>query len=290
MRWLQLGAEVFWVMRKMSNGRKGKRGMGRAAGTLVLVMVMLFSACAPDGELREETDERAYRRGKSLLREGRQDEALAAFLSVIDARPDAAESHLEAGLLYLDHLEDPLAAIYHFRQYVGLRPETEQAGFVKELIETAKKDFVRDLPGEPLGEATAVDEVMEKAKRLQVENEGLKERLGDRRREAEQLREQLGEAREVIARLREEATGEPQEVAPIIIASGGGGSGESGDGNDEDAEVPARYTVKMGDTLSRISREVYGTSGRWAEIFEANRDQLPSPNALRPGQVLEIPR
>jgi nucleoid-associated protein YgaU len=78
-------------------------------------------------------------------------------------------------------------------------------------------------------------------------------------------------------------------VAPIIIAGGGGGSRESGDGN-EDAEVPARYTVKTGDTLSRISREVYGTSGRWAEIFEANRDQLPSPNALRPGQVLEIPR
>ncbi|MCB9761421.1 MAG: DUF3380 domain-containing protein [Alphaproteobacteria bacterium] len=49
------------------------------------------------------------------------------------------------------------------------------------------------------------------------------------------------------------------------------------------------YTVQSGDTLSKIARAVLGDSSRYMEIFEANADQLSSPNAIRVGQVLRIP-
>jgi len=48
------------------------------------------------------------------------------------------------------------------------------------------------------------------------------------------------------------------------------------------------YTVQSGDNLGGISLKVYGTSQRWREIFDLNRDILPSPATLRVGQHLKI--
>jgi len=50
-----------------------------------------------------------------------------------------------------------------------------------------------------------------------------------------------------------------------------------------------RYTVKSGDTLSKISREFYGDPNQYTKIFEANRSILRDPNTINPGQQLVIP-
>ena len=49
------------------------------------------------------------------------------------------------------------------------------------------------------------------------------------------------------------------------------------------------YTVKPGDTLSKIAKEHLGDANAYTAIFEANRDQLKDPNLIKPGQVLKIP-
>ena len=49
------------------------------------------------------------------------------------------------------------------------------------------------------------------------------------------------------------------------------------------------YTVKSGDTLSKISREVYGDANKYPVIFEANKPMLSDPDKIYPGQVLYIP-
>ena len=49
------------------------------------------------------------------------------------------------------------------------------------------------------------------------------------------------------------------------------------------------YTVKAGDTLSKISKEFYGDPSRYQKIFEANRDKLENPDKIRAGQELTIP-
>lgn len=56
-------------------------------------------------------------------------------------------------------------------------------------------------------------------------------------------------------------------------------------------EVPATqfYTVKSGDSLSKISKEVYGDPMRYNEIFEANKPMLEHPDKIYPGQTLVIP-
>ena len=49
------------------------------------------------------------------------------------------------------------------------------------------------------------------------------------------------------------------------------------------------YTVKPGDTLSKISKQLYGDAGQYQRIFDANRDKLTDPDAIQAGQVLKIP-
>ena len=49
------------------------------------------------------------------------------------------------------------------------------------------------------------------------------------------------------------------------------------------------YTVKKGDTLSKISKEFLGDANDYMRIFNANTDQLTDPDMIKPGQVLKIP-
>jgi nucleoid-associated protein YgaU len=61
-----------------------------------------------------------------------------------------------------------------------------------------------------------------------------------------------------------------------------------------DSSLPApkrteSYTVKSGDTLSKISKQFYGDANRYMKIFDANKDVLKDPDKIQPGQVLRIP-
>lgn len=49
------------------------------------------------------------------------------------------------------------------------------------------------------------------------------------------------------------------------------------------------YTVKSGDSLSKISREMYGDANQYQAIFEANQPMLSDPDKIYPGQKLRIP-
>ena len=47
------------------------------------------------------------------------------------------------------------------------------------------------------------------------------------------------------------------------------------------------YTVQPGDSLSKIASR---WGGNWKQIWDENRDQIPNPNMIHPGQKLRIPR
>lgn len=52
---------------------------------------------------------------------------------------------------------------------------------------------------------------------------------------------------------------------------------------------PQNYVVKPGDTLSKISKQFYGSESDYMRIFNANKDQLKDPNQIKAGQQLRIP-
>lgn len=71
------------------------------------------------------------------------------------------------------------------------------------------------------------------------------------------------------------------EVVADIKATGTAATGTTGQA--------ITYTVKSGDTLSKIAKEHLGNANAYMEIYNANRDQLSDPDLIKPGQVLKIP-
>jgi LysM repeat protein len=72
---------------------------------------------------------------------------------------------------------------------------------------------------------------------------------------------------------------QPQAAAAAAAGAGAGGGTSA-----------ATYTVKSGDTLSGIAKNLLGDASQYPKIFEANRDVLSDPDKIKPGQVLRIPR
>jgi len=116
-------------------------------------------------------------------------------------------------------------------------------------------------------------------KSLKLENDSLTRDLAAAQQRVQQLENVVGGARRVptapvaVTGQRSLTPTEVQTVAPIP----------------DPASAPRSYTVKSGDSLSSISRAVYGTPSRWIDIYQANRDRLSSENALKVGQDLRIP-
>ena len=52
--------------------------------------------------------------------------------------------------------------------------------------------------------------------------------------------------------------------------------------------VPGHYTVKPGDTLSKIAHDVYGNSADWPALWWTNRHKVTNPDAIVVGQRLRL--
>mgnify|MGYP003327947130 CR=1 FL=1 len=247
-----------------------------------LLLVLGLTACSPGPvELVGETDEKQYQRGKLYLRNGRTEDALSAFLGVIDSRRDAPESHLEAGVIFLQEIRDPVRAYYHFSRYLESKPDSERSPQVRELLETAQKNFAQQLPAQPFeGQLDRID-LMDLIKNLRFENESLKADLMGAQNRVRQLEGMIGQARRIPS---------AQQMPIGTARSSTGGSGRTDlPPLPEGETAPRTYTVQSGDSLSGISRKIYGTSTRWTDIYQANRDLISSENDLRVGQELRIP-
>ena len=58
---------------------------------------------------------------------------------------------------------------------------------------------------------------------------------------------------------------------------------------DFNVQPGTEYTVKSGDSLSKIAKQFYGDAKAYPKIFEANRDKLTDPEKIQIGQVLKLP-
>ncbi len=63
-------------------------------------------------------------------------------------------------------------------------------------------------------------------------------------------------------------------------------------GESSNAPAPstgATYTVKSGDSLSKIAKHFYGDASKWKRIYEANREKIKNPDLIYPDQEFTIP-
>jgi tetratricopeptide (TPR) repeat protein len=284
---------------------------------LALAALLLAAGCerADSPPAAAEVDEPSYRRGKELLRQGRNQEALADFNKVLDKRGlnNAPESHLELGLIYQQHINDPIAAIYHFRKYRELKPNSPQSDLIRQRLEASMREYARTLPGRPL-DAGAPGDQAGQLQRLQRENDQLHAALTAARAAAGIAAPAKGgtivrvapPAPEVypVATAPSDPAPNPPPGARVTAPSRPGGASSYAQFQQQQtqqrqaAQPPQQpqaaarlHTVRNGDNLYGIARQYYGTASnaRVESIFEANRDVLRSKTDLRIGMTLRIP-
>ena len=223
-------------------------------------LAMGVGGCSRSAGSLDQMEERDPLLKRARERKNQQDVdgAIELFNKALDRKPTLARAHLEVGILYDSQKQDYLRALYHYQRYLELRPQTEKRPVVEDLIRHARVRFASSLPENPSG---AIEEITLL------------------RREVEALR----------TRLVATGQGTPQESAAAAAPKASGGKPKPPE------PVPAQsamstYVVQTGDNLSRIADKTYGDSSKWEKIYEANRNTLSSPQSIRVGQTLVIPR
>jgi len=270
---------------------------------LAALLALGLGGCGESDRLSyaSELDEPNYREGQSLLKSGRRQEALTAFLKVIDKRrDDAPESHLEVGLLYVQHINDPLSAIYHFRKYLALRPNSPQAPLVRQRIDAAIREFARTLPAQPLESQAQRVDLVATLDRLKQENESLKQQLADAKAgrglaalsaasetvpgpaaPTNNLNFTLEAVPTVRTRPPPVTPPRPTQQAPVVTPPA--------------PVAPAattgvrKHIVRPGDTLSKLAQQYYSNRAKWRDIYAANRTVMKSESDMKVGTELKIP-
>lgn len=123
----------------------------------------LAAGCGRALEERRGADDRYVRRAQAA----REAEDVAGAIrwceKALRRRPDSAAAHRERALIYDHYQQDYLAALYHYRRYLELRPDTAERADVEEMMAICGRALAAQLlaegpvlPPPPVAAAPAV--------------------------------------------------------------------------------------------------------------------------------------
>jgi len=227
---------------------------GRIAGLSMLCLALAVGGCSRVPSEQREARDRNLRRAAAARQSQDIDQSIAWCERALDRRPRLALAHRELGLMLENYRQDYVAAIYHYRRYLQLRPETEARSEIEERIQHCRTAFAARIASFP----------------------------------AEFKRDlQTRDAR--IRRLEQEVAACRGNTA-LSQASVSAVSPAHQTRKDGEASASTRiHVVAAGENLATISTLYYGTPSKWKFLFNANQDRLTDANHIRVGTQLEIP-
>jgi LysM repeat protein len=259
---------------------------------LAVLLCALVNGCMPQsqGQLEEEKEPH-FIEGKRALTQMDYKGAVDEFEKAVEANPRNASAHLELGLLYerQDLEPDPAAAIYHYQQYLKLRPNSDKAEAVQGRITNCKQDLAKAVL--PLPSSPSVQHDLEQ---LILTNKQLRAEVDQWRAwYAAQQTNRPVQAVTPVAQTAQVNTQSVQSVethAPQTVRSNATPILQSGNSRSSQRtpyspnNVRTTYVVQSRDTLASISRK-----------FNVKLDSLAAanpgidPRKIHPGQTLNIP-
>ena len=255
----------------------------------IAILLGLSAGCDHAGPVSDAEAEREvnYQRAKNLAEQHDFQGAAEFYKKALSVNPDFANAHLELGLLCDDKLGDPITAIYHYRRFLELRPDSGKRQLVEDFIERAKLSLAAKLPQSPMvdpGEWTRLQN--EKAALLQ-ENAMLRTRVAELEKAASAAETVVAAPVAPVPASASVATTAPTPTTGVIMAAPPMTlTGESATTELSRVRV---YVVQRGDTLQSLALRYYGTRSGWEKIYQANRSGLSSKDQLKVGQQLVIP-
>lgn len=251
---LKLGS---WIMRLESAAVAGLAVLNRLIPVLLLLCLLLPAAgCRKKADIRKHPlmirAERCRAEGEPVL-------ALRFYKRVLHQRPDSPLVQLKLATLCDEVLNDPVAALYHYNEFLALAPSSPDAPAVEGYRLMARAKLLRELKRESLPKppSDTFDEQLKLISALKEENNRLIKALSEMSRRYKALNLQQLTARRPAPPVQQVRTAEEEEL----------------------------YTIRSGDTLSGIAH-AHGVPLR--SLMQANG--LTGRSLLRAGQVLKIPR
>ena len=269
---------------------------------MFLGMTLLLVACSPEqkGEMpNNDYESSTFKRAKEKyeLRDYRG--AINLYEEVLRENASMAKAHFELGLIYNDKVNDPISAIYHFRKFLRLRPNSEREKTIQEWISRAELAIASSQPNSPM-------ESTEQFVELQKENLVLKNANEKLQQELVWLKHQLADKPEknkvppVIEPVKttQKAVNLLPETQSINVVTNS--IALKLVTNTEMVSMTTnivttslsptkKHTVQAGETLWRIAVRYYPEQVKEGakKIMEANL--ITDPSKIRSGQTLTIP-
>jgi LysM repeat protein len=245
---------------------------------LLLLAGFGLSGCLRSSPSRQDEEKEShFLLGRSRVSAMDYQGAIESFGKALEVNPKSAAAHFELACLFENRETDPAAGIYHYQQYLKLRPKAENGEFVNQHILALKQELAKTVSLGPVTERQQreFERLVEENRRLNEEVE--KWRVCATRLQA--LTNQPGTA-SVAAR-----AGKPAgSVQPPSGGSVPPNSPSSGQPLAAPTGAQRTHTVKLGETPTVIARK-YGVK---VDALMAANPRL-EPRRLKVGQTLNIP-
>jgi nucleoid-associated protein YgaU len=101
-----------------------------------------MTGCSRSSIATDEAKERntsLYRRARAAEQSGEVKEAIRLYRTLLVEEPRSYSVHFQLGTLLQDVEEDYISALYHYKQYLALRPETEKTTLVQDRIRVTEQ-------------------------------------------------------------------------------------------------------------------------------------------------------
>lgn len=221
---------------------------------LAVLAAMMLAGC---DRMFEEKGGRALGLAREKEKEGDYWAAVQWYEASLDGTAKTAEAHYSMALIFDDKMNDPVAALGHFRRYIELAPRGAHVSDAKNFASQDEFKLVNTL---------SKGSFMPQQDAARLKNQNF------------ELQKQLTEARKEIIDVR--------NMAKATVGKGG----RMPDAQQKPIPPGARtYTVQRGDTFRSISRKFFKTPNHAEKIQNANFNSLSGKVILRVGMTLAIP-
>ena len=133
------------------------------SAVLAALALALAAGCGRAAAERRDAGDRYLRRARTAQQAEDVDGAIAWCEKALRRRPDSAPAHRELALMYDHFKQDYLAALYHYRRYLELRPASAERADVEEMMAVCGRALAAQLlaagpvqPPPPVAAAPAV--------------------------------------------------------------------------------------------------------------------------------------
>jgi tetratricopeptide (TPR) repeat protein len=243
-------------------------------GAAAVLLCADLNGCLPPGQGQfEEEKESHYMAGKSCASSMDYPGAIEAFEKAVEVNPRSAAAHFQLGWLYEEKEPDSAAAIYHYERFLKLRPNADNAEFVKQRINNCKQDLAKTVMPLPIpaGMQREFEQLIEDNKRLSADNEKLRAAMA--------------------ARLQQAPTNPPSQTVTRVTAnplptsaSGKAMRAGTASGNLAPAGATRTHVVQPGETPVSIAKK-HGV--KLDDLLKANPGL--DPKRMRVGKLLNLP-